>query len=274
MNSRTIDIWKDLNYGGEAKDGFRPIMDSYLLKGDKKRAAVLVCPGGGYAHTSSREAEPIAIKFNAAGYHAFVLYYSVAPRKHPQPLLDVSRAMNIIRENAEEWNIDADKVAVCGFSAGGHLAASLAVHYDKPYLKNVEGLCDGWNKPDALILSYPVITSGEYAHKGSFNNLLGEDAQKEILNQMALETQVTNKVPPTFLWHTYEDSSVPVENSLYFAAALRKNEIPFEMHIYPRGPHGLSLAIEETRGEKMQNYPHVSTWMGLCVEWLKDEMNF
>jgi len=274
MNSQTIDIWENLKYSGEAEDKFRPTMDTYVLKGDKKRGAVLVCPGGGYSYISPREAEPIALKFNAAGFHAFVLYYSCAPRRHPQPLLDVSRAMCIIRNNAEEWNVDTEKIAISGFSAGGHLAASLAVYYDKPYLKNIKGIEDGLNKPNALILGYPVISSGVYAHRGSFNNLLGQNPADGALEEMALEDAVNDKVPPTFLWHTYEDSSVPIENSLFFAAALRKNNVPFEMHIYPRGPHGISLATEETRRENGENYPHVATWIGLCIEWLKNEVNF
>lgn len=274
MNSKTIDIWEGLEYGGEMDDKFRPVMDTYLLKGDKVRGAVLVCPGGAYKHTSPREAEPVAIKFNAAGYHAFVLYYSCAPRIHPQPLKDVSRAMCIIRENAAAWNVDPGKVAVCGFSAGGHLAASLGCLYDEAYLKDVKGLTEGLNKPDAMILSYPVISSGEFAHRGSFENLLGMASTEEEQKKMSLEYAVTDKVPPTFIWHTYADGSVPVENTLYFSAALRKNKIPFEMHIYPEGPHGISLAIEETRGENMKNYPHVSTWMALCTEWLSDIMKF
>jgi len=274
MNSHTIDIWEGLKYGGEAEDKFRPTMDTYILKGDKVRGAVLVCPGGAYRYTSPREAEPVAIKFNAAGYHAFVLNYSCAPRIHPQPLMDVSRAMCIIRENAKDWNIDPEKIAVCGFSAGGHAAASLGVFYDAPYLKDVEGLTEGMNKPNALILSYPVISSGEFAHKESFKNLVGRDSSAEEQKAMSLEYAVTDKVPPTFIWHTFQDTSVPMENTLFFAAALRKNNIPFEMHIYPEGPHGLSLANEETRGENMKNYPHVSTWMALCTEWLKDIMNF
>lgn len=274
MISKTIDLWENLKYSGEAEDNFRPTMDTYVLKGDKKRGAVLICPGGGYGKTSPREAEPIALKFNAAGFHAFVLYYSCAPRRHPQPLLDISRAMCIIRNNAEEWQVNTDKIAVCGFSAGGHLVASLGVFYDKPYLKNIEGIDAGLNKPNALILVYPVISTGEFAHKLSFERLFGENPTAEALEEASLENAVSDKVPPTFLMHTYEDASVPIENSLLFAAALRKNKVPFEMHIYPRGPHGISLATEETRREDGENYPHVANWIGLCIEWLKDELDF
>ncbi|GAA0177690.1 alpha/beta hydrolase [Clostridium sediminicola] len=268
MINKTIDIWGTGNYQSEGTDGFKPTMDTYILSGEKKRPAILVCPGGGYEFTSEREAEPIAMKFNAAGYHTFVLNYSVSPRKHPQPLLDVSRAMCIIRENSEEWKIDGDRIAVCGFSAGGHVAASLAVHFEKDYLFNTLLINKGMNKPNALILSYPVITSGEFAHKGSFKNLIGEEGREELRQHLSLEFQVNANVPPTFLWHTFEDSAVPVENTLLFATALRKNNIPFELHVYPEGPHGLSLATEETGNENMPSMPHVATWIELCVQWL------
>lgn len=270
MINKSIDIWGKGNYQSEGNDEFRPILDTYILSGEKVRPTILILPGGGYSLTSEREAEPVAMKFNAAGYHAFVLHYSVSPRKHPQPLLDVSRAMCIIRENTEEWKVDPDRIAVCGFSAGGHLAASLGVHYEKDYLFNTSLIKKGMNKPNALILNYPVITAGEFAHKGSFNNLIGEEAEEELLEDMSLELQVNKKVPPTFIWHTFEDTSVPVENTLLFATALRKNNIPFELHIYPKGPHGLSLATEETKNQNMNSMPHVATWMELCVQWLND----
>ncbi|SEW03332.1 alpha/beta hydrolase [[Clostridium] fimetarium] len=271
MITKTIDLWKDLPYEGKGNDDFRPTLDTYILKGEMIRGAVLICPGGGYVLTSEREAEPIALAYNSAGFHAFVLYYSVAPNKHPQPLWDVSRAMNIIRENAKEWNIDADKIAVCGFSSGGHLAASLSVHWDKPYLKECPGITDGLNKPNALILAYPVITTGPFAHKGSFENLIGNDLNDPLYQEMSLENQVSDKTPPVFLWHTFDDGAVPVENSLLFAQGLRKNNIPFELHIFPHGPHGLSLANEETKAQGMGVYPHIATWMNLCIEWLKGQ---
>ena len=133
--------------------------------------------------------------------------------------------MCIIRENSDNWNIDRNKIAVCGFSAGAHLAASLGVHFDKAYL-NTEGIVTGENKPNAMILAYPVITMKEFGHKGSRENLLGENADTTLINEMSLETQVSEKTPPAFIWHTVEDQSVPVENSLMFASALRKNKIP------------------------------------------------
>ncbi|HEY8421872.1 MAG TPA: alpha/beta hydrolase [Thermoclostridium sp.] len=266
MINRIIKIWDGIS-GSKTADGFEPYLETYILSGEKKRGAVLICPGGGYARTSEREAEPIAMQFTAKGYHAFVLYYSVAPNRHPQPLLDVSRAMCIIRENSDNWKVDKDKIAVCGFSAGGHLAASLGVHYDKPYL-DAAGIILGENRPSAMILAYPVITMKEFAHKGSRDNLLGPNPDEALINEMSLETQVSEKTPPAFIWHTVEDKSVPVENSLLFASALQKHKVPFELHVYPYGPHGLSLANKETDNGNKGIYPHVSGWINLCIEWL------
>jgi len=273
MIVNTIDIWDNYVYGGKMDDNFRPYMKSYILEGDdgsSKKSAVLICPGGGYGMTSEREAEPVALRFNNAGYNAFVLHYSVAPRKHPQPLLDLARAMCIIRENAKAWNINPEKIALCGFSAGGHLAASLAVHSDKDFLFEVSGINKDMLRPNALILSYPVITSGNFAHLGSFKNLLGDNPSDDLKYLMSLENHVNEKTPPAFLWHTFEDQAVPVENSITFAQALRDHNIPFELHIYPDGPHGLSLATGETAYEPRQINSHVASWINLCFEWLDD----
>jgi acetyl esterase/lipase len=269
MISKTIDLWEKFSYMSEGNDDFRPTLDTYILAGSKKRGAVLVCPGGGYGFTSDREAEAIALQFNAAGFHAFVIYYSVAPNRHPQPLLDVSRAMCIIRENADAWKVDTDKIAVCGFSAGGHLAASLGVHWNKKYLAYAPGIEASKNKPNALILCYPVISSGEFGHQDSFKNLLGNEYNGSLMEDMSLEKQISKDTPTTFLWHTFEDGLVPLENSMLFAQGLRACNIPFELHIYPEGHHGLSLANEETAFEGQGIIPHVATWINLCTEWLK-----
>lgn len=266
MNNQKIEIWEGVPSTIE-DDDFEPYLETYILSKSKKRGAVLICPGGGYGYTSEREAEPIAMQFTAKGYHAFVLYYSVAPKRHPQPLLDLSRAICIIRQNCDKWNIDSNKIAVCGFSAGAHLTASLGVHYDKSYLK-VEGITQ--NRPDAMILAYPVITMKEFRHNGSRENLIGKNPDKALIEEMSLETQVSDNTPPVFMWHTVEDKSVPVENSLMFAQALQKNKVPFELHIYPKGPHGLSLANNETDTGKMGTYPHITGWINLCIEWLDD----
>jgi acetyl esterase/lipase len=277
MKHQRIELWDREAYGTAAGD-WVPTLTTYILEGDKERPAVIVCPGGGYRFTSPREAEPIALKFNSAGYHAFVLDYSVAPRRYPQALLDAARAIRIVRENASAWRVVGDKIAVCGFSAGAHVAASLGTLWDTSLVAgaaSAPGAPRSHNapqasaRPDALILCYPVISSGEFAHRGSFENLLGPEATKEELAAMSLELRVDERTPPTFLWHTYDDPSVPLENSLLFARALREKKIPFELHVYPHGPHGLSLATKETDSGDMGSFPHVATWMGLCVEWLE-----
>ena len=278
MRNQTIDIWENCNYAPGADD-IRPIMTTYLLDFSVempfsiKRPAVLVCPGGGYSYTSDREAEPIAMRFAAAGFHTFVLRYRVASSRHPKPLLDVSPAMWIIRENAEAWNVDKDKIAVCGFSAGGHLAGSLGVFWNEEYIKDAIGMPEGMNKPNAMILCYPVLSSGQFAHRGSFENLLGKDASKEMQESMSLELHVSQQTPQSFLWHTFQDNVVPVENTLLFAQALRREGISFELHIYPEGFHGLSTCDEVTAGKfgvpEGWVYPHVASWLPLCIEWLK-----
>ena len=267
MISTKIDLWEGYEYQGA--DEYRPTLTTYVLAGERSRPLVVICPGGGYQFCSPREAEPIALQLNAAGFHACVLDYSVAPLRHPQPLRDLSRAMCIVRERATEWRVRPDQVAVCGFSAGGHLAASLGVHWSKPYLEGVPGIEIGKNRPNGLILCYPVISSGKMSHGGSFQNLLGENPSDELLEEMSLELHVSGDTAPTFLWHTVEDEAVPVENSLLFEEALRRNGVSFELHLYPRGPHGISLATPETSDTADQVNPHVSTWMSLCLQWLE-----
>lgn len=268
MICNRIDVWSDREYKGIKGENNAPYIDTYFLDVKDKRPCVLVLPGGGYALTSEREAEPVALQFIMAGYHAVVLHYSVAPNKHPQPLLDASLAMAYIRENSDKYNIDTEKVFVCGFSAGGHLAASLGVHWNKQYIIDELGITKGINKPNGLILCYPVIVWGDKAHRGSFNNLLGENPNEALLNEMSLEKWVGEHTPPTFIWHTFEDKGVPVDNTLMFANALNKNSIPFEMHIYPKGGHGLSLANSLTASNDSQIDPHAATWMALCLEWM------
>jgi acetyl esterase/lipase len=211
----------------------------------KKRPAVIVCPGGGYVMTSDREAEPIALRFNSLGFQSFVLRYSVNKLPFPGALLELSKAVSIVRENAAEWDIDPEKIIVCGFSAGGHLAASLGVFWNKDFVTVPLGFEHQENRPNGMILAYPVITSGEFAHRDSFINLL-KDRYEQDLALVSLENQVSPDTPPAFIWHTFDDGCVPVENSLLLANALRKQGISFEMHIFPSGPHGLSLATDET----------------------------
>lgn len=273
MICKEIEIWNENEY--KSIDGFKPVMDTYVLNDRKRDAAskkvaprptVLILPGGGYEITSHREAEPIATQFNAMGFNAFVLYYSCAPYVFPQSLKDATRAMCVIRDNANEWNVDTDRIFVIGFSAGGHLAASLGTMWHMPFLNEIEGMEYGKNKPNAMILSYPVIVYNEFAHFGSFENLLGEGNDKKP-EDLSLENLVSDKTPPAFIWHTYEDNCVPLENSLAMGNSMRKHNIPFEMHIFTKGEHGLSLANKEVCDAENCD-PHVEHWVKLCEEWL------
>ena len=233
------------------------------------RASIVILPGGGYCFTSDREAEPVAMQFMAQGYNAFILRYSVRPERYPESLLETAATFALVRRRAAEWSADPDRIAVLGFSAGGHLAASLGVFWKEPFMAQVLGLESETFRPNAMILGYPVITSGEFAHRDSFEELLGPSVRPELLEKMSLEKQVNDSTPPAFLWHTFEDEAVPVENSLFFASALRRHKIPFEMHIFPGGCHGLSLCNEQTSVSDRQLNSHDAVWMELCLRWLR-----
>lgn len=239
----------------------------------QKRPLILLCPGGGYARTSDREAEILALQFLSMGYHAAILRYSCDPAKFPTALWEVASAMKLIRDNAAKWNVDADKIIVQGCSAGGHLAASLGMFWDEDFVAEGIGCADHeMLRPNGMILCYPVITSGEFAHRGSFQCLLG-DREAELGEKMSLEKQVSEKTPKAFIWHTYEDKSVPVENSLLLVSALRKQGISTEFHMYQKGSHGLSLAnhlTESSDGGALQ--AECTSWIGLARIWL--ESNF
>ena len=274
MYCEKINIWEGFNGDIKGKATLKIYAPdiSKEIPTVRKRKGVLICPGGGYEFVSDREGEPIALAFVAQGFNAFVLTYEVAPAvKHPQPLLDASRAMCIIRENAEKWNTEKDMIAVCGFSAGGHLAASLGVFWKEKYLQEMLCIPEGMNKPNALILNYPVITSQlSLAHRGSFYNLLGENLDEVTYSTMSLEKYVSENTPAAFIWHTFSDSCVPVDNSLLFAQSMRNYCIPFELHIFPEGEHGLSLCDARTGNEDTPVNRHAGKWFDLCVEWLRN----
>lgn len=243
----------------------------------RERPLVLICPGGGYAYTSDREAESIALQFLAMGYHAAVLRYSCAPSRYPTALLELAASVQLIREHAEQWHVKADKLVVQGCSAGGHLAAGYAMFWNRDWLRERAGVAEKDQnrqllRPNGLLLCYPVITSGEFAHRGSFENLIGcLDKQEELLELLSLEKQVNSDVPPVFIWHTYEDQSVPVENSLLLVSALRRAGISTEFHMYPKGCHGLALATaltETSDGRCVQ--PECAGWINLAHTWLEN----
>lgn len=238
---------------------------------DRKRPVVIVCGGGGYEYISDREQEAIVLKFLAMGYHACLLEYSVAPNVFPTALLELADAVAFVREHASEWMVEEDKIVTCGFSAGGHLAASLGVFWNREMVYETLGRRPEDIKPNGQILCYPVITSGEKAHRGSVEKLLRAECEdKEKLELVSLEKQVTADVPKTFLWHTLTDQAVPVENSLAFADAMNRCGVNFEMHIYPVGGHGLSLATEETGGnDENLVQPYCASWIDMVERWMK-----
>ena len=245
--------------------------ESKELYPGQKRPVILICPGGAYRMTSDGEAEGVALRFMAEGYHTAVLRYSTAPARHPVPLLQLAKAVSILKKNSETWLIEKDSVILMGFSAGGHLAASLGVFWNRPWLAEKLNLPREQFRPAGMILSYPVITSGEYGHKESFQNLLG-DRYEEQKEELSLEKQVTPETPRTFLWHTMEDTTVPMENSLLFLQALRRNSVPAEYHLFPRGKHGVGLGCELTAGLDGSGIaPGADAWSDLAVKWLLKE---
>ena len=258
---RLFDIPVDL---GDSSNGAR--LECYLLSMSEKirwtaRPAVVICPGGAYRFTNDREAEPVAMEFLSKGYHAFVLRYSVAPSPWPIALKELAAAVKLIRSKAAEWSIDSRKLVVAGFSAGGHLAAEFACKWDRPWLAEAVHAKREELEPQALILGYPVISSGEYAHETSIKNLLQEKDGPAARQEVSLQHQVSACLPPVFLWHTASDEMVPVQNSLQFAWALSKHGIPYELHIFPYGVHGLALANRCTLETEKHRNDYSGKWI-------------
>ena len=257
MRHERINIWQEEEYNYSAAFGFRPNLRTYLHEDGEARPCVLVIPGGGYRMAAPPEGEIVAKEFYNKGYQAFVgtyttNYLGLEPLKM-QPLRDLSRMVRLIRSGAEGFHVLPDQIVLCGFSAGAHLCGSLCVHWkdveDLPY---AQFSC----RPSGAILSYPVITAGEFAHRDSFTALLGDHPSEGELDYMSLEKQVNADTPPVFLWQTATDQLVPVENSYLMAQALKKQGIPFEHHVFSEGMHGLSLANEDwARGRVGEPYP-------------------
>lgn len=252
---------------------------TFFIPTTKRLPVVVVCPGGGYTHLSDREAIPVARCFNELGFHSIVLYYSLAPAKFPAALLDLCDAIHYLRQNAEKFNIDENNVIVCGFSAGGHLAGSLAVFWNSSFLKEKINYSAEEIKPNVVLLSYPVISAGEFAHRYSFCALMNGDINEENYDSkkydcVSLEKQVNSDVPPVFIWHTVSDDAVPVENSMLFAEALKKQNIPFALHLFPKGRHGISLATEETsREDGLDVVPECQVWPKLFKQFFTELIN-
>lgn len=232
--------------------------------------AVIICPGGGYANCSPREGEPIALRFAAEGFRSFVLDYPVSPDRYPSALLYLSAAVAWVRRNAEELCVIPNQIAVCGFSAAGHLCASLGALWNEDFIARQLALTTEENRPNAAILAYPVITSGPFAHRGSFDRLLGEHPDPDLLEKLSIEKSAGPHFPPTFLWTTYTDQIVPAENSLLLAARLRQCGVSVEFHMFHKGPHGLAMCDRTTGTASTLINPHCAHWFGLCTEWLQE----
>ena len=234
------------------------------------RPAVVVLPGGGYWFCSPREAEPIAIAFARRGYAAFVLNYSIETGEFPSQLLEAAWTVDFVRRNAEKWHIMPDKIAVCGFSAGGHLAASVGTMWNAPEVRDILGFKNGEARPDAMILAYPVISTGEFIEWGSIMSLTRRKAETDpaLMARLSLENAVDDTTPPAFIWHTADDTCVKVENSLLFASALSAHKIPFELHVLPKGDHGLSLCDPAVDIPRERAIPWITGWTESASVWL------
>jgi acetyl esterase/lipase len=265
--TNSFPLWPDGAPGalGQA-DKDIPTLTAYLPDPAKATgAAIVICPGGGYAHLAPHEGADYARFLNECGVAGFVLKYRLASDgyHHPAMLQDAARAVRLVRARAGEWKLDPHRVGIMGSSAGGHLASTLVTHFDAGKPDAADLVERQSSRPDLGILCYAVITMGQFTHQGSKLNLLGKDPSPELVRELSNELQVTKDTPPCFVWHTYEDNAVPVENSLQFAEALRRAGVPCDLHIYQKGPHGLGLGTREWNPEK--RHP----WTRDCIVWLQ-----
>lgn len=261
-------LWPDGAPGALGKDDKDiPAVTPYLPEPDKATgAAIVICPGGGYGMLAAHEGKDYARFLNESGIVGFVLKYRLGSSgyRHPAMLQDAARAVRTVRARAGEWKLDPKRIGIMGSSAGGHLASTLLTHFDAGKADAADPIERQSSRPDLGILCYAVISLGdEIGHRGSRNNLLGRDPSPELVRELSNEFQVTKETPPCFIWHTYEDGGVKVENSLQFAEALRRAGVPFDLHIYQKGSHGLGLGTRDWNPEK--RHP----WTRDCVFWLQ-----
>ena len=255
-------------------NGADPTLELYLPfnmtemdRGDQKRPCMLICPGGGYGFCSQRESEFVALQFLPHGFNAFVLTYSTESHRYPTQIREVAAALELIHQNADAWNCDVEKIAMIGFSAGGHLTASYVTKFDTPEVREV---FPESKQVKATVLSYPVITADmSFTHQGSILNLLGHEPSEEEVQYHSCDKHVKENTPPAFIWHTSEDGSVPVANSLVYAAALTTHKVPVELHIFPYGAHGLSTCDPEVSREMTGDIAYDHAWLDLMMRWLK-----
>ena len=276
-----------------SSDGAMINMDVYVpdpcwrTKANVRRPAIVICPGGGYRFCSEREAEPIALRFATEGFNTFVVWYRVALRgedkvmgdcyasspdhKYPMPQHDAAACLAYVRANADKYMTDPDRIAIMGFSAGGHLAASVSGLWQNEELWQPLGLKPQDVRPNAAVLCYPVIVADKDAHRGSFEHLSGSENVEEH-QQYSILNWVTENYPPTFLWHTFSDGSVPVQNSIRMAHALAEKNVLTELHIFPNGPHGLSLCNDTTAVVPEEVQPDCECWAGMAARFLHNAM--
>jgi acetyl esterase/lipase len=261
-------LWPDGAPGAKgSEDGDKPELMIYRPPRAKATgAAVVICPGGGYGHLAmDHEGHQIAQWLNKFGVAGFILKYrhrnSGAGYGHPAPLQDAQRAVRMVRARAKEWNVNPERIGILGFSAGGHLSSSAGTHFQNRYNDVKDSIDKVSCRPDFMILIYPVVSFTEsFTHKGSRKNLLGSDPQRQLVENLSNERQITAQTPPTFLVHGNDDKGVPPENSIFFYLALRKAKVPAEMHIYENGRHGFGLG---------KQFGAVSSWPLRCQEWMR-----
>ncbi len=267
QSAQSFPLWPDGApdaLGRDPKD--IPTLTPYLPAPDAATgAAIVICPGGGYGGLANHEGDHYARWLNESGIAGFVLKYRLAPAgyRHPTMLRDAARAVRTVRARAGEWKLDANRIGIMGSSAGGHLASTLLTHFDAGKPDAQDPIERQSSRPNLGILCYAVITMGQFTHQGSKRNLLGDNPSPELVRDLSNELQVTRETPPCFIWHTFEDTAVPVENSLQFAEALRRAGVPFDLHIYQKGGHGLGLGTGNWDPSK--RHP----WTADCVYWLK-----
>jgi acetyl esterase/lipase len=249
--------------GDEDRD--KPTLTIFLpTKNQATGVGLVVCPGGSYVGlAANHEGRQVANWLNSLGIAAFVLKYRLGPRyHHPIELGDAQRAIRMVRAHAVEYGVTADRVGIMGFSAGGHLASTAGTHFDSGDPNNADPIQQVSSRPDFLVLGYPVISmKPPYVHAGSLKNLLGDSPDPNLVEKLSNELQVTPQTPPTFLFHTTEDKTVPVENSVLFYLALRKAGVPAELHVFEKGPHGFGLNYKD---------PVLAMWPPLLANWFRE----
>jgi len=230
-------------------------------------AAMVICPGGGYTGLAAHEGNDYALWLNQHGITCFVLKYRLGSSgyHYPAEFQDVTRAIRWVRAHAADYHIDPNRIGIMGSSAGGHLSSMVLTHFDSGDTNSPDPVERQSSRPDIGILCYPVITMGEFTHRGSRNSLLGTNQSPEMVKYLSSELQVSSNTPPCFLWTTFEDRTVPMENSMMFAEALRKNRVPLDLHIYQKGGHGMGL------GDRTPPFAHPHPWAGDCLYWLKQQ---